>query len=277
MATDRLRRIVNKGIADEDLYNGAREAWRSGFNTIKLYFMIGIPGEVEDDVEGIVRMAENCSRLREEAGLRGPGQVTASVSTFVPKPLTPFQWHGQMLPEEVSNRQRFLHGRKRMRSVKLKCHKSDATLIEGMISRADRRCGEVIERAWRHGARFDAWDSEVRMEAWRRAWEETGYGPAETAHRERPLDEVQPWDHIDLGVTREYLRQDYEKSLQEDFTEHCQDEACGDCGVGVKTCVDIKALTGYFHKLDKPRLVERARGNPLFRANGRAVVEPASR
>ena len=276
VATDRLRRIINKGIADDDLYRGVVEAWKNGFQAVKLYFMIGIPGEIDDDVAGIVRMAERCSALRKEAGLRGKGKVNASISTFVPKPLTPFQWHGQMRPEVVREKQAYLRGLQQNRNVRLKCHDSEATLVEGFLSRADRRAGRVIEAAWRHGARFDAWDEALQMDAWNRAWQESGYGPEETAWRERPLDEVLPWDHIDLGVTREYLKQDSLKSTRDEFTEHCQTEACGDCGVGVKTCVDIKAITGMFEKYAKPKLVARAEANELLQpVTGEATLEPA--
>ncbi|HEX9793362.1 MAG TPA: TIGR03960 family B12-binding radical SAM protein [Planctomycetota bacterium] len=275
VATDRLRRIVNKGIRDEDLFLGAREAWRSGFRNIKLYFMIGIPGERQEDIDGIIHMAQQCSRERQAAGLVGNGHVTASVSTFVPKALTPFQWHGQMGAETVRDKQESLHRLKELKAVKLKCHKVEETLVEGFLSRADRRAGAVVRDAWQRGARFDAWDEGIRLDLWQAAWAGHGYGNEEAAHRQRPLDEVLPWDHIDLGVTREYLRQDYEKSLQDEFTEHCQTEACGDCGVGVKTCVDVKALTGLFEQYSKPKLVARAAADPLVNhAPEELAVEP---
>ncbi len=275
VATDRLRRIVNKGIADEDLYRGTLAAWRNGFTSVKLYFMIGIPCEEEEDVAGIVRMAERCSLLRRDAGLGGPGRVTASVSTFVPKPLTPFQWHGQARPEEVQGKQEFLRGLLRVRAVQLRCHDLDQTLIEGFLSRSDRRAGRVLLEAWRRGARFDAWNECDTLPAWRGAWEACGYGPEESCHRERPLDEILPWDHLDLGVTREFLRQDYEKSLRGGFTEHCQTEACGDCGVGASLCVDLKAESRLFERYDRPHLRRRAAANPLLHpAPGETVLEP---
>jgi len=275
VATDRLRRIVNKGIADRDLYEGVEQAWRGGFNGLKLYFMIGIPGEEQADVDGIVAMAERCAAIRKQACRGGPGKVTASVSTFVPKPLTPFQWAAQERPPAVAEKQAGLRSLVRMRSVTIKCHHQENTLIEGFLSRADRRAGAVIERAWRRGARFDAWTEQETLEHWELAWEERGYGPEQTAFRERPLDEVLPWDHLDLGVTREYLAEDYRKSQRDEFTEHCQTEACGDCGVGAKTCVDIKALTGMFERFDQPKLAARAAANPLLQGErGAATVEP---
>lgn len=278
VATDRLRRRINKGIRDQDLYDGVLEAWRAGFPSLKLYFMIGIPGETDEDVAGIVRMAERCAELRREAGFRGPGTVTASLSTLVPKALTPFQWHAQMRPGEVAERQAFLQRLRRVRSVRLNCHDPEESLLEGVISRADRRMGAVILSAWRQGARFDAWTEQRRPDAWRSAWEEHSYGPEETAYRERPLDEVLPWDHLDLGVAKEFVREEWERSLRGDFTEHCQTEACGDCGVGARLCVDIKALSGAFDRFGGPRLVERARRNPLLRIHlPSATLEPPLR
>ncbi len=277
VATDRLRRLVNKGIADQDLYTGVEQAWRAGFTGIKLYFMIGIPGEREEDVDGIVHMAERCAELRKQALRGGPGRVTASASTFVPKPLTPFQWAPQARPQEVVEKQARMKQLVRMRSVGIKGHDAANTLVEGFLSRADRRAGAVIESAWRAGARFDAWTEVDSLGCWEQAWEEHGYGPEQTAFRERPLDEVLPWDHLDLGVTRAYLQQDYQRSLDDQFTEHCQTEACGDCGVGASACVDIKALSGLFERFDKDKLVERAQANPLLGSagsGGPATVEP---
>ncbi|KAA3608307.1 MAG: TIGR03960 family B12-binding radical SAM protein [Planctomycetota bacterium] len=274
VATDRLRRIINKGIRDQDLFQGTEQAWRSGFTSLKLYFMIGIPGEEQADVEAIVHMAEHCSRLRKEAGLGGPGQVTAAISTFVPKALTPFQWHAQMRTEQVEQTHAWLRERQKLRSVRLKCHTPEATLVEGFLSRADRRGGASLLRAWQLGARFCAWQDEINLQAWQQAWQETGYGPEQSAFRQRSLQEVLPWDHLDLGVTRAYLQREFEKSRDNVFTAHCQTEACGDCGVGAATCVDVKALTGYFQRFNKEKLVARAQHHPRFQQMpGKEVAE----
>ncbi|RMH01272.1 MAG: TIGR03960 family B12-binding radical SAM protein [Planctomycetota bacterium] len=274
VATDRLRRIVNKGIRDQDLFAGAAEAWRSGFSGIKLYFMIGIPGEEDSDVDGIVAMAERCSELRREVGAGGPGRVTASVATFVPKPLTPFQWAPQLRPAEVAAKQERLRRLVRRRQVGIKCHDSDNSLIEGFLSRADRRAGAVLLAAWRHGARFDAWSEERTLPAWRRAWEEHGYGPEETAFRPRDRDEILPWDHLDLGVSRAFLAAERDRAAAGGFTDHCQTGPCGDCGVGAATCVDIKALSGLFERFARPALQARARANPLLRPGAPVTMEP---
>ena len=264
VATNRLRGIINKGISDDDLFAGAKASWVAGFNTIKLYFMIGIPGEEEADVTGIVDMAETCSILRAKAGMGGNGQVNAAVSTFIPKALTPFQWAPQLRPEEVKAKQKFLWDRKRVRAVRIKCHVSDETMIDGFLSRADRRAGRVLERAWKEGARFDAWMEQVNLQAWTTAWEAEGYGPEEVSYRNRSVQECMPWDHLHLGVSREYLEEEWIKSQSGALTPHCQTEACGDCGVGAKTCVDIKAASGFFSKYSRPKFIARAEANPLF-------------
>ena len=246
VASDRLRRIINKNIKNEDLYRGAEEAWRQGWKTIKLYFMVGIPGENEDDLREIITMAERCSRLRSMAGIGRPGAVNAAVSTFVPKPHTPFQWHGQMSLPEVQAHQRTLYSWKRERAVDLKVHDSERSVIEGVLSRADRRVGRAIEAAWRLGARLDAWDEHFSFETWQRAFRETGIDPAWYANRERGRDEVFAWDHIDGGVAKAFQWAEYEKSKTLEETPECQVGGCGNCGVGARNCVTIKGLTGYF-------------------------------
>ncbi|MCB9883294.1 MAG: TIGR03960 family B12-binding radical SAM protein [Planctomycetes bacterium] len=251
VATDRLRRRINKMISNEDLYEGAKSAWREGWKQIKLYTMIGVPGETEEDIAYIVEMAETVSKLRLQAGRRRPGIVHAAVSTFVPKPHTPFQWHGQIRPEEVRQRQEFLHRIKSMPAVKLKCHHDGRSELEGVLSRADRRVGRLLKRVHELGGRMDAWDEAFRQEVWDQAFEDTGISRAWYAHRQRDLDEVLPWDHIDGGVHKSYQRYEYEKSQRLEATEHCQDQACGDCGVGARTCVEIKGETGYWEKFAK--------------------------
>lgn len=246
VASDRLRRIINKNIQNEDLYTGTAEAWRQGWKTIKLYFMIGIPGEIESDLREIVTMAETCSRLRSKVGKGRPGKVNAAVSTFVPKPHTPFQWHGQMTLEQVRHHQRHLESWRREPMVELKLHDSERSVIEGVLSRGDRRLGRALEAAHRLGCRLDAWNEYFDYARWLRAFEETGIDPWWYANRRRPKEEVFPWDHIDGGVHKEFQWVEYEKSADLRETPECQVGGCGDCGVGARNCVTIKALTGYF-------------------------------
>jgi len=250
VASERLRRIINKNIKNEDLYRGAEEAWRQGWPSVKLYFMIGIPEETEEDVVEIVEMAEKCASLRRKYG-NGPGKVHASISTFVPKPLTPFQWHGQMTIPEVELRQNLLRGLRRTRSVVLKFHDPRPSFLEGVLSRADRRMGRAIEAAYRKGARFDAWDECLKFDAWIEAFDETGIDPWWHAHRERERSERFAWDHLGNGVDRAYLEEEFDKAREGAETEHCQTGACGDCGVGARSCVEIKGEAGYWEKFNK--------------------------
>lgn len=246
VASDRLRRMINKNISNEDLYNGVAEAWRQGWKTIKLYFMIGIPGEVESDLREIITMAETCSRLRTKVGRGRAGKVNAAVSTFVPKPHTPYQWHGQMTLDQVEHRQRHLASWLHERMVDLKTHDSDRSVIEGVLSRADRRVGRAIEAAFRMGCRLDAWNEYFRYETWQRAFRETGIDPAWYANRMRSQHEVFAWDHIDGGVHKTFQWVEYVKSVEQRETPECQIGGCGDCGVGARNCATIKARTGYF-------------------------------
>lgn len=246
VASDRLRRIINKNILNEDLYRGAEEAWRQGWRTIKLYFMIGIPGEIEADLREIVSMAETVSLLRSKVGRGRPGTVHAAVSTFVPKPHTPFQWHGQMTLDQVRHRQAHLESWRRLRSVELKTHDSERSVIEGVLSRGDRRVGRAIERAHELGARLDAWDEHFDFGKWLRAFADAGIDPAWYANRMRDEGEVFPWDHIDGGVHKSFQWEEYVKSVDQRETPECQVGGCGDCGVGARNCATIKALTGYF-------------------------------
>jgi radical SAM superfamily enzyme YgiQ (UPF0313 family) len=256
VASDRLRRIINKNIKNEDLYNGTAEAWKQGWKTIKLYFMIGIPGEIEGDLREIVTMAETCSTLRSKVGKGRPGKVNAAVSTFVPKPHTPFQWHGQMTLDQVRHRQRHLESWRRVRDVELKMHDSERSVIEGVMSRADRRVGRAIEHAYRLGARLDAWDEYFDYQLWLRAFRETGIDVHWYANRMRPKEEVFAWDHIDGGVHKSFQWQEYEKSIEQSETPECQIGGCGDCGVGARNCATIKALTGYFGYTIPPEKVK---------------------
>lgn len=246
VASDRLRRIINKNIKNDDLYNGAAEAWRQGWKTIKLYFMIGIPGEIESDLREIITMAETVSRLRGKVGKGRSGKVNAAVSTFVPKPHTPFQWHGQMTLEQVRHRQHHLYSWRSERMVDLKMHDSERSVIEGVMSRGDRRLGRAIEYAYKLGCVLDAWDEHFNYSQWLRAFAETGIDPVWYANRHRGKDEVFAWDHIDGGVHKSFQWIEYEKSVTQTETPECQVGGCGDCGVGARNCVSIKGLTGYF-------------------------------
>jgi radical SAM family uncharacterized protein len=239
VATDRLRRKVNKPIRNEDLYAGCREAFRQGYHHVKLYFMIGVPGEEPADLEGIVEMGEAVSRIGAEVR-GGPVKVVASCSTFVPKPFTPYQWDGMIPPAEIEARQAYVRSKRRMRSLTLKFHDPRESFLEGVLARGDRRVGEALIRAFERGARFDAWTEHLDLSIWARAFEDTGLDPLALATRTIPYDEPLPWDHLDAGPNRKFLRKESEKARAERTTPHCFAETCNACGLVVKECFDIK-------------------------------------
>ena len=213
-ARDELRRQIGKNIKTEDLVEGCRRAFQEGFRRVKLYFMCGLPGERPEDLDEIVAMAEQISQLcREETGR--PATVVANVSNFVPKPHTPYQWHAMQRREYFIEAHRRLLARRRMRSVQVKYHDVDISLLEAVLSRGDRRMGEAIERAWRRGARFDAWTEQHQPELWRQALAEAGIDLEAALHRPYPLDAPLPWDHIGTRRRRDFLEQEHKRSLEQ--------------------------------------------------------------
>lgn len=232
-ASPRLRALINKWIPDEELIDMASGAYAQGWDHVKLYFMIGLPTERDDDVLAI---GDLCLRTvaagrvhRRDAGVR------TGVSTFVPKPFTPFQWARQIGIEETEQKQAILKNHfKNARGVKFGRHHPEETFLEGLVSRADRRAADLIEAAWRNGARFDAWSEHLDMEAWRRAITETGYD-VEDALRERAVDERLPWDHLDIHVPKAWLAEDWARALALGHAPDCRHAKCHKCGV-----IDVK-------------------------------------
>ncbi len=228
-ATERMREIINKPVSTEQVLSTAREIYARGWHTIKLYFMIGHPSETLDDVRAI---ADLCKAVlaegRKVMGKRA--QVHAGVSTFVPKPHTPFQWVPCDSVEQIEAKQALLKRELRGPGLKLSWTQPEETLLEAWLSRGDRRMGRVVEEAWRRGARFDAWQEHFRYEAWMQAFEAVGLDPAFYTHRERPIDETLPWDHIDAAVRKAFLTEDYLWSLQGKTRVDCR-ERCFACGI----------------------------------------------
>ncbi len=214
VARDDMRRQIGKPITNEDLYAGCRRAFENGFSRVKLYFMCGLPGERESDLEGIIEMAETISRLGKEVRGR-PVEVVASVSNFVPKPQTPYQWNAMQRREYFRWAHEFLHRRKRLRSVRLRCHDVEASLLEGVLCRGDRRMGEAIELAWRRGARFDAWAEKLNPELWWQALSEAGIDVEKTLHLPYPADAPLPWDHVGIRQGRTYLERERERAAEQ--------------------------------------------------------------
>jgi radical SAM superfamily enzyme YgiQ (UPF0313 family) len=213
-ARDDMRRQIGKPITNEDLYAGCRKAFENGFSRVKLYFMCGLPGERETDLEGIIEMSETISRLGKEVG----GQlatVVANVSNFVPKPQTPYQWNAMQRREYFRWAHEFLYRRKRLRSVQLKCHDIETSLLEGVMCRGGRRVGEAIELAWRRGARFDAWAEKLQPGLWWQALADAGIDVEKTLHVPCPAPSALPWDHINIRQGREYLQREEEQAMEQ--------------------------------------------------------------
>lgn len=214
-ARDRLRASIRKKVTDGDLMDGVLEAYKAGWQRVKCYFMVGFPGETEDDVRAICDLSAELSLLRRRIG-KPPGRVTASVGWLVPKPHTPLQWAAQPTAEYFEWARQLLVETcrsRRLRSVAVKTHDVQRSVMEAVLSRGDRRLAPVIERAFREGARFDAWDEYFRMDPWQRAFESCGLDPAWYAHRPRPPSERLPWDHIRAGSKRDFLWWQYEDAL----------------------------------------------------------------
>jgi len=228
-ATEAMRRRINKFIPDQQLLDTAREVYSRGWRTIKLYFMIGHPDETLEDVQAIADLAK--AVLKEGRKVHGKAaQVNIGCSTFVPKPHTPFQWAPLDSPASIRAKQALLKRELRGPGLKLSWTDPEQSLLEACLSRGDRRLGSVILRAWQLGAKFDGWDEHLKMEAWLQAFAERGLDPEFYARRPRPMDETFPWDHIDIGVRKKYLAQDYVMSQQGQTRVDCR-EHCFACGI----------------------------------------------
>ena len=229
-ATERMRRIINKFIPDEEIINTTREIYRRGWTTIKLYFMIGHPSETLEDVQAI---ADLCKRViaegRKVIGMRA--KLNAGVSTFVPKSQTPFQWVSCDTPEQIRAKQSLLRRELgRDRNIKLSLTRAEDSFLEAWLSRGDRRMAEVVYGAWRNGSKFDAWDEGRKYDAWIKAFEEHGLDPLFYTHRQRRTDEVFPWEHITAAVRKNFLFQDFRQSLEGQIRVDCRLN-CFACGI----------------------------------------------
>ncbi len=227
--TERLRSIINKPISDAELMETVRSVFRHGWKSIKLYFMIGHPQETDEDVAAI---ADLCKAILQE-GKRiagGRTRVHAGVSTFIPKPHTPFQWVGFNDTESITRKIAILHEGMRGSKIKMTWNNPEASLLESWLSRGDRRLVDVIYHAWQNGARFDAWTDQFNPEHWRTAFQQTGIDPDYYSYRARGLDEVLPWDHINAGVHKAFLQKDYEWSQTGRIRPDCRG-GCYSCGI----------------------------------------------
>lgn len=204
VARDDMRDQIRKPIDNKDLYEGCAEAFRRGWRKVKLYFMCGLPGERQVDLDGIIEMAETISRIGQETTGRF-ADVTASVSNFIPKPHTAYQWNGLKEREYFHWAHRYLKSKVKLRSVTVKCHDVERSMLEGVLTRGDRRIAPALEEAWRRGARLDAWSEYYNPRLWWGTFADLGVDVSFYSHRERPVEEVLPWDHIQIRFGREYL------------------------------------------------------------------------
>ena len=226
--SDRMRRVINKGITEADLIAGAASIYSAGWRLIKLYFMIGLPGETVEDVSQISVLAR---KVKDQAKVVGAtGDVNVAVSTFVPKAHTPFQWEPQISKQDTLDLQYQLHCELKKRKLRFKWQDASLSFMEGVFARGDRRLAPVLVRAVELGCRFDGWGDHFSLERWLQAFSDCGINP-EWYLRRRGLDEVLPWDHLDCGVTREFLMSEREKAISEAVTEDCRDGKCTACGV----------------------------------------------
>ena len=230
--TQRLRDVINKGVQEEDLLRSAKDAFEAGWNSVKLYFMIGLPTETEEDLLGIAELARKVSALfysmpKEK---RGKGlRLSVSASSFVPKPFTPFQWEPQDNKETLIEKQKFLRAAmKGIRGAEFSYHAPDISVLEAVFARGDRRLADVLQSAHRHGARFDSWDEHYKQSAWDAAFAENGVDPAEYAHRRRVPGEPLPWGHIDMLVTEAYLARELSRANAAITTKDCR-AGCNGC------------------------------------------------
>ncbi len=212
VARDDMREQIRKKIKNEDLFEGCRQAFRNNFNAVKLYFMCGLPGERRVDLDGIIEMAETIATIGKTELGRYP-RVTASVSNFVPKSHTPYQWNGMQRREYFEEAHRYLWSKRTIRAVNVKCHDIDTSLLEGVISRGDRRTADAIELAWKRGARLDSWSEHLDTGRWWTAFEECGIDVDQQLHKPYELTDTLPWDHVNVKYGRPFLEKEQTRSV----------------------------------------------------------------
>ena len=228
--SDRMRRVINKHLTEQEILETFAEIFRKGWLSIKLYFMVGLPTERKEDIEAIGQLVDKIRDLAKRNAGKMP-QIRVNTSTFVPKAHTPFQWFAQNTEEELAAKHGILMSAMQRRGTRLSWGNPKVSLLEAALSRGDRRLGKVIYRAWQMGAVFDAWEEHFHYELWQKAFEEAGLDIKFYAQRERSQDELLPWAHIDVGVSPEYMKAEYAKALSAEVTPDCRDGSCNGCGL----------------------------------------------
>jgi radical SAM family uncharacterized protein len=228
--SERLRQAINKELSEDILLETAATAFERGWTKLKMYFMVGLPTETPDDVEGIVQLVNKVRAEGKKASGKKP-IIRVSVATFIPKPHTPFQWTTQIEEADLTARHEILQQGLQRKGIRLSWHDPRTSLLEATLSRGDRRLGEVIYHAWKLGCKFDAWNEHFNYENWLRAFADNGLEPAFYAYRERSLDEVLPWSHIDTGITDTFLKNEFGRARQGIVTPDCRNNPCNVCGL----------------------------------------------
>ena len=232
--SQRMRDVINKGVAEEDLDRAVKAAFEAGWRRCKLYIMMGLPGERDEDIVAIAELADHVLELAREVvpkGQRGGISISISVSVFIPKASTPFQWCAQTPDDEVKRRQQLLLKSVKNRAVRVHYHDAETSLLEAVLSRAGRDMATVIEGAWRRGARFDAWTEQFSLARWEESAKECGIDLREIAQTPYDLDTVLPWEHVSPGVSRGFLQREYRRALAGETTADCTRSTCAGCGI----------------------------------------------
>ena len=234
--SQRLRNVINKGLTEEVILKGAMDAFQSGWNRVKLYFMLGLPTETEEDIEGIAVLSDKIAReyyTIPKDQRNGKVSIVSSTSFFVPKPFTPFQWTRMCTSEEFLEKQRFLNGKMKeqlnQKSIKYNWHEAELTLLEGVLARGDRKLSKVIYDAYKAGCMFDSWSEYFKYDVWMEMFRKNNIDPLFYTAREREEEELFPWDFIDIGVSKKFLWREYEQARQEVVTPNCR-QKCAGCG-----------------------------------------------
>ncbi|MEK6538265.1 MAG: TIGR03960 family B12-binding radical SAM protein [Nitrospirota bacterium] len=254
--TDRLRKVINKEMDESTLEATIRDVFSRGVKSIKMYFMVGLPTEDDEDLQGIIRLAQNVKDIGRKFG-KGGKDITVSVSTFVPKAHTPFQWYGQLPPDELMRRLDYLRDGLKKVKVNFRWHKPQMSSLEAVFSRGDRRLGKVIETAWMSGCRFDSWTEKLDFHKWEDAFISCGIEPGYYASRHMSLDEILPWEHLHTGITKEFLLKEYNRAVAGRIIPDCRYGQCPNCGV-----CDMEAVRGEKAEGIRPIAYKHDENNP---------------
>ncbi len=236
--SQRLRNVINKGLTEEVILNGAALAFQGGWTRVKLYFMLGLPTETDEDIRGIAELSNKIAAVfyetvPKEKRVNGRVQIVASTSFFIPKPFTPFQWASMCTKEEFLEKayatRTAIKGQLNQKSIKYNWHEADISVLEGVFARGDRKIADVIERAYEKGCIFDAWSEFFQGELWMDAFDELGIDIDFYTTRKRKLEEIFPWDFLDCGVSKEFLKREWKKALEETVSPNCRAK-CQGCG-----------------------------------------------